>query len=150
MMFSDRIATTVAMLAIFVAAAAMALSLPQKAAFMPLLVSIPGILLCLWQLALDLLGRTPKDAPAAGEARSDSHSELKIFLWLGLFAVALIGFGFVIGGPLIVFAFVRFASGESWRNALVAGGGTFAVVWGVFIWLLELPLFEGLVLEALL
>ena len=64
-------------------------------------------------------------------------------------AVALVGFGFVIGGPVIVTAFVRYSSRDSWKNALFAGAGTFAVLFGVFIWLLELSLFPGLIIEAL-
>ncbi|NNF24869.1 MAG: hypothetical protein HKN63_08720 [Rhodobacteraceae bacterium] len=128
----------------------MALGLPQKAAFMPLLIGVPGVILCLWQLVLDL--RRPPDRVEApdGERDGEGRTEVEIFLWLGAFSVALIGFGFVVGGPLVVLAFVRFASGESWQNALLAGAGTFAVVFGVFIWLLELPLFQGLILEAIL
>lgn len=138
------------MLILFAGACVLALGLPQKAAFMPLLIGIPGVILCLWQLVLDL--RRPPDTRKApdGEAEGEGRTELEIFLWLAAFSVALIGFGFVLGGPLVVLAFVRFASGESWQNALLAGAGTFAVVFGVFIWLLELPLFQGLILEAIL
>ncbi len=149
MMFSARIATTLTMLVLFSGACVLALGLPQKAAFMPLLIGIPGALLCLWQLVLDLR-RPPDEAAPPEEDGAEGHSEAAIFLWLAAFSVALIGFGFIVGGPLVVFAFVRFSSGESWRNALVAASGTFAVVYGVFIWLLELPLFQGLVIETLL
>lgn len=146
MTFDGRTFTTLVMLALFAGACILALDLPQKAAFMPLLVGIPGTLLCLWQLILDLR-RTP-DETVSTESAAKGRSETEVFLWLAGFAVALIGFGFVIGGPIIVFLFVRFSSDESTKNALVAGAGTFAVIWGVFIWLLELPLFEGLVLET--
>jgi len=148
MTFDGRTATTLAMLALFAGACLLALGLPQKAAFMPLLIGIPGVILCLWQLILDLR-RAPKTEEK--DAKPDEgRSELEIFLWLGAFSVGLIGFGFVVGGPLVVFAFVRFSSGESTLNAFFAAAGTFAVIWGVFIWLLELPLFQGLILEPLL
>lgn len=147
MTFDGRIATTLVMLALFAGASLLALGLPQKAGFMPLLIGVPGTLLCLWQLVIDLRGGEVRDeeAPAA-----EGKSEIEVFLWLAAFSVALIGFGFVVGGPIIVFAFVRLSSGESTLNALIAGAGTFLVIWGVFIWLLELPLFQGLVLEAIL
>jgi hypothetical protein len=149
MTFNGRTATTGAMLVLFVGACIISTSLPSKAAFMPLLFGIPGVILCLWQLILDL--RRAPDAPPdpTDEVPDDSRSELEVFVWLGLFSVALIGFGFVIGGPVIVTAFVRFSSRDSWKNALFAGAGTFAVIFGVFIWLLGLPMFQGLVLEAL-
>lgn len=149
MIFDGRLATTLAMLALFAGACVLALGLPQKAAFMPLLIGIPGVLLCLWQLVLDLR-RAPEAVAEKDQKRSEGRSETEVFLWLAGFSVALIGFGFVVGGPLIVFAFVRFSSRESTLNAFFAAAGTFAVIWGVFIWLLELPLFEGLVLEALM
>ena len=138
------------MMALFAGACVLALGLPQKAAFMPLLIGVPGVLLCLWQLILDLRRAPQESAPPKEEqdAGGEGRSEIEIFLWLAAFSVALIGFGFVVGGPFVVFAFVRFSSGESTLNAFFAAAGTFAVIWGVFIWLLELPLFQGLVLEA--
>lgn len=150
MTFDGRIATTLAMLALFVGACFLAWGLPQKAAFMPLLIGIPGVILCLWQLILDLR-RAPAEPEASADDEADTRgrSEAEVFLWLVGFTVAMIGFGFVVGGPVIVFAFVRYASRESTMNALFAAAGTFAVTWGVFIWLLELPLFQGLVLEAI-
>jgi hypothetical protein len=153
MTFSGRLATTLVMAGLFGGACLLSLGLPQKAAFMPLLVGIPGLLLCLAQLVLDL--RRPKPAPekvaeTAAGAPPDRQTELQAFAWLGGFAGALLGFGFILGGPVLVAAFVRFSSRDSWRNALVAGGGTFLVLWGVFIWLLELSLFQGLILERLL
>lgn len=149
MTFNGRTATSLVMLLIFAAASILALDLPKKAAFMPLLVGIPGVILCLWQVILDL--RRPPEIVVEKDEDDDGvgRSEMEIFLWFGAFSAALLGFGFVVGGPIVVFAFVRFASGESWKNAIVAGLGTFLVIWGVFIWLIELPLFQGLVLEAI-
>lgn len=148
MTFNARTATSLVMFLLFAGACLIALDLPQKAAFMPLLVGIPGAILCLWQLILDL--RRAPDAPPDRDEAEEGRSETEVFLWLGGFAVAIIGFGFIVGGPLIVAAFVRLSSGESWKNAIVAGAGTFAVIYGVFILLLELPIFQGLVLEAFL
>ena len=150
MTFDGRTATTAVMLIIFLLACVFALSLPQKAAFMPLLVGIPGVLLCAAQLVVDLRRRPSADKVTEAKDTSDGgRSELEVFIWLGLFAVALIGFGFLIGGPLIVAAFVHFSSRETWQNALFAGAGTFAALYGIFIWLLEIRLFPGLILDKL-
>lgn len=143
-----RILTTLAMLGLFGAAIGLALALPSKAAFMPLLIGVPGFVLCAVQLVLDIRKRRATPAGAA-PPQDAGRSEVEVFVWLGLFSLALLGFGFVLGGPIVVAAFVRFSSRESRFNALVAGLGTLAVLWGVFIWLLELSLFRGLVIEAL-
>ena len=150
MILNARFLTTLVMFALFAGACILATGLPTKAAFMPLLVGIPGALLCGAQLILDL--RRGPDASAEKNAVADTsaQSEVQAFGWLALFTVALIGFGFVAGGPIIVGAFVRFSSRDSWKNAAVAAGGTFIVLWGIFIWLLELSLFNGLILYALL
>jgi hypothetical protein len=156
MTFDGRTATTAVMLAIFVGACLLSLGLPTKAAFMPLLIGVPGALLCAAQLVLDLRrGPEPKAAepeaePETPETNEASQSELQAFVWLGLFFGVLLGFGFIVGAPLIVAAFIRFSSRDTWRNAVFGGAGTFVVMYGIFIWLLELSLFQGLVLEWLL
>lgn len=150
MTFDGRTATTLVMLLLFVAACLLALDLPTKAAFMPLLVGIPGALLCAAQLVVDLRRPPdPKPEPSADPA-APSRSELEVFLWLGAFLVVLLTCGFVVGGPVLVTAFIRISSRESWTTALFAGAGTLIVLWGVFIWLLQLSLFEGLLLGPLL
>lgn len=153
MTFDGRLATSLVMLGLFVGACVLALGLPQKAAFMPLLIGVPGALLCLWQVVIDIrrgpVESVDAQSPDPASVPADSRTEAEVFLWLGVFSVVLIGFGFVVGGPLVVTAFVRFSSRDSWRNALFAGAGTFVVLFGVFIWLLELSLFPGLVVDAL-
>jgi hypothetical protein len=59
---------TLVMLAIFTAMVAIAATYPAEARFMPFVVGIPAIGLCLVQLALDLFWRR---APQAVEARSE-------------------------------------------------------------------------------
>lgn len=155
MTLDGRKATTLVMLALFVGACLLALDLPAKAAFMPLLIGIPGILLCLAQLWLDFRrGTVEESAKSAVQTADDSgdngRSEQEMLLWLGLFTAVLLGLGFLVGGPLIVILFIRLSSQDSWQNALFAGAGTFAVLYGTFTWLLEISLFRGFVLEWLL
>jgi hypothetical protein len=149
-MFNGRIATTLVMLGLFVGACLLALGLPSKAAFMPLLIGIPGALLCAAQLVIDLRREATEPAAEAADSDGEGLSEVASFVWLGLFAGALLGFGFIVGAPIIVAAYVKFASRDTWGSALFAGAGTFAVMYGMFIWLLELSLFQGLILGRLL
>jgi hypothetical protein len=118
-----RLATTGAMLILMGGIALMSLGLPSKAAFMPLLVSVPGALLCLAQLVVDL--RDQRREPAvSGEASEgpdipeerEGSSELTMFVWLAVFTVVLLTLGFVVGGTLCVLAFVRLNNQGSWER----------------------------------
>lgn len=154
-MSSGRIATTVVMLAIFSAMSLIALGFPDKAAFTPLLVGIPGVVLCLAQLVIDLTGGArlvgADNDEQLGDGGDDTVTarEWFMFAWLALFTVVILGFGFHIGGSLVVFLYIRFGEREPWLNAILAGAGTFVVIWLVFTKLLELPLFDGLLMPAM-
>lgn len=151
MTFDGRKATTLFMLVVFVGACLIALGLPQKAAFMPLLVGIPGSLLCLAQLVIDFRGGDSGARAKDGGTEDDAgRSETEMLAWILLFTGAIVGFGFIVGGPLIVTLFIRVSSQETWQRAVFAGAGTFAVLYGVFVWMLELSLFRGFVLDWLL
>ncbi len=154
MTFDGRLLTTVVMFTIFASMSLLALGFPAKAGFMPLLVGVPGTILCFAQIILDLR----RDKSAEIEAEKDAEpeetdetakSELTMFMWLGAYTIGLLGFGFIIGGPILVFLYVRYCNRDSIRTALISGLGTLAVLYGIFIWLLELTLFEGLILRAL-
>jgi hypothetical protein len=155
MMINGRIATSIVMLSIFSGMTYLALGFPDKAAFTPMLVGIPGIILCMAQLVIDVSRRKEVAGSAKGVATEEhdqnaiNRREWFMFVWLAIFAGATIGFGFHIGGSAVVFLYIRFGEDESWRNAIVAGVGTFLVIWLIFTKLLELPLFSGLLLPTL-
>jgi len=158
-MSESRIATTLVMLAIFAGMSALSLGFPSKASFVPLLVGVPGALLCLAQLVLDLRARAAATDGGVASKAADGDGgddgalqprEAMMLLWLAVFAGLIVGLGFHVGGPLVVSLYVRFGENESWRIALVAGLATLAVMWLVFTRLLEIPLFDGLVLPVLM
>ena len=154
MTYHGRLLTTVVMFAIFASMSLLALGFPAKAGFMPLLVGIPGAILCFAQIILDFRRDPSADIEEEKDAEPEegdetAKSELTMFMWLGAYTIGLLGFGFLIGGPVLVFLYVRFCNGDSIRTALISSIGTLAVLYGMFIWLLELSLFEGLIIEAL-
>jgi hypothetical protein len=145
------------MLAIFAGMSLLALGFPTKAGFMPLLVGIPGTLLCAIQLGVDIWrdshgGEAEVEDSSGEQAPPDptAKSEKEMFVWVGIFAAGLLAFGFVAGGTVLVFLYVKIANRDPFRDALFSAMGTFAVLYGVFIWLLELTLFEGFVIRAFL
>lgn len=77
-----RFAMTFVMLVIFVVMVGMALEYPPESRFMPLLVGVPAIALCLLQLFLDFraartaTGETPADARSAVEKAQEEISRI--------------------------------------------------------------------------
>jgi len=147
MIFSGRAITTLIMLAIFAGMTVLGMSYPDKARMMPLLVGIPGTILALAQLIHDIRFSEAKaiDVDTAIERRR----EIKMFIWLALFFAGVMGFGFIYAAPILVFAFLLFGQKESLAVALVGGVGAWVILYGVFTRLLELFLFEGLLLPLL-
>ena len=148
MIFNGRVATSLVMLAIFAAMTILALGYPEKARMMPLLVGIPGTILALAQLVRDI--RFPDMESLSEEAAGERRREIKMFLWLALFFTGVMCFGFLYAAPPLVFAFMRFGQKEPWRVALAGGAGTWAILYGIFTKMLDLFLFEGLLLPLLI
>ena len=150
MILNGRIITTMVMLAIFAGMSAMALSYPEKARFLPLLISVPATLMCLAQLVFDvrsaLQDRTAEDT---AEAALERPREVKMFFWLAVFFIGVMCFGFLIAAPILVFAFLRFGEKEPWLTAILGGLGAWIILFGVFTRLLELFLFEGFITPLL-
>jgi hypothetical protein len=146
MSISSRIVTSAVMLCIFAGMTLMALGFPAKAQLMPLLVGVPGTAMALVQLIRDLrapAAPTP-EAEAAIEAREEQRRERKMFLWLALFFAGILAFGFLWATPVLVFAFLRLGERESWGVAATGAVGSWLVLYLVFVRVLELFLFEGL------
>lgn len=144
MIFNGRALTSLVMLAIFAAMSIIGMSYPEKARMMPLLVGIPGTILALAQLIHDIRFRELR--PLTDETRGELRGEMKMFLWLALFFAGVMALGFLYAAPVLVFAFMRFGQRESWPVALIGGIATWAILYGMFTWMLELFLFEGLLL----
>lgn len=147
--------TTLTMMAIFTIAIVISAGLPTKAAAMPLVVSIPGLIMCCVQLFLDN-GRkktqtkdVTEEAKEAVEEEFGAISESAMLIWIILFAALLLGFGFVVGGPIIVTAFIGYNYRQNFRHAILGGIGTFVILYGVFKVLLGLQLFEGFIIDRL-
>jgi hypothetical protein len=147
MIFNGRAITTLIMLAIFAGMTVIGMSYPDKARMMPLLVGIPGTILALAQLIHDF--RFPEAKAVDVDTSIERRREIKMFFWLALFFAGVMGFGFVYAAPLLVFAFLLFGQNESLTVALFGGAGAWVILYGVFTRILELFLFEGLLLPLL-
>jgi hypothetical protein len=145
MLLNRRVGFTLVMLAILVAMVGMAAQYPPDARFMPWVVGIPAIALCLLQLVRELR--------AAGEARGEPSSlGREAAMWgyfLGLVGGILL-FGFLLAVPVFLLAFLRHWARASWPLALALAGAASLVYYLVFVEGLNVALHQGFLIEQLL
>ncbi len=150
MSIDGRTSMSLVMLAIFAAMVAVATTYPEETRLLPLVIGIPGIVLCLVQVMID--------AMAAQRARPDTSlspsptaiREVVLLGWFLGFLLAMLCFGFLVAAPVMIFAFLYFDQREPLRLAAIMSAAGFAVLYLVFETLLELILFPGLVTEWLI
>jgi hypothetical protein len=171
-------AVTVLMLAIFVTMVAVAATYSEKARFMPLVIGIPAICLCLLQLAMDLRGaRRARLAGAVPGPRRDRRprqgdalsaevpasvampavlgatsvaSEIRTWTYFVAYIGGVLLFGFHVAVPILVAVYLFL---EAKLSALVAGfaAAVFSLaVYLMFERLLEFRLHEGFLTERLI
>jgi small-conductance mechanosensitive channel len=138
MIFEGRIVVSIIMLALFAGMVGYAFTFPADARFLPWVIGIPGLLFCIGQLIIELRNRTPEEREP-GERRR----ELKMFAWFVAFIVAILLFGFVYAGPVLVAAYLYFDWHERPIVVVTSAIVAFAVLFGIFEWALELRLFGG-------
>ncbi len=126
---------------IFASAAVVAkLDYPAEAASMPLFIGGIGAALSLLQLIVEL-----RASRGVHEEQIDLRKDLPIYLWVWAFVGAVVAFGFVLAAPVMLFAYLRWRSRESWWMCLLLAAAVFGVLYGLFETALGVPLFEGLV-----
>jgi hypothetical protein len=69
--------------------------------------------------------------------------EIKGILWIGFVVTVLYLGGFLVGIPLYIFAFLRLASGRSYKQSLLLSVGATGFVYLLFIELLQYRLYQG-------
>jgi len=141
---------TLFFLAIFLTAALMGWEWPNIAKIMPVYVAaIPGLLLVLVQLYRDATGWERRKSVASGGIDMDEVSDVKLdrqtevrrtvayFAWFIGGALGIWLLGLVISLPLLVFLYGLVEGKEKWFTALIMAACTYALVWGLFEYMLE-------------
>jgi hypothetical protein len=123
---------------------------PNIAKIMPVYVAaIPGLLLVLVQLYRDATAWETRKGRASGAIEMDEVSEVKLdrkteltrtITFFGWFIGGALGIwllGLVYALPLLVFLYGLIEGKEKWYTALVMAACTYALVWGLFEYMLE-------------
>ena len=175
-MMSGKILMNLLMLAIFVVMVGIASQYPPQARFMPMVVGIPGIVLCLLQLVLEFrehrggTGPTVRTLTPNEQAQQQaaeitqqqlggepgdtdgSESRREKILWACLIALvaSIILFGFWPTIPAFLVLFLRYFAGKSWTFSLGLGIGGTLVLLLVFHFGLGVVLHSGLLTDLVI
>ncbi len=146
---NGRVATAFVMLLIFLSMSLMALGFTEKARLMPLLVGIPGTILGVVELFNEIRA-SARELQSGESGDVVTRAEVVMFGWVFVFFIAILLFGFVYAGPAVIFAFMLAGKKESLAVALISAAGAWAVLYGFFQGVMEIPLFQGLIIEYLM
>lgn len=147
MLRDGRLWVSGAMAALFAGMVAMAITYSPEARFAPLIVGVPGLLLALTQLVLDLRGHFAA-RPLPIET-TQSRSAGVLIAWFAGFIASAILLGVLFTALVGTVAFWRVQQNESWRLSAALAAGLTLVIYLVFEKLLGLELFRGLVFGSL-
>ena len=142
-MTDGRIVTACIMVMIFAAMVAVAFSYGADARFLPLLVGIPGLILSVVQLIIEVC------APCPSTRHNEYRNAFIMFSWFIAFVVAIVLFGFIIAGPILASLYLSIYARERWYVSLGSGALAWLALYGGFDRLLRLPLFGGLITHLL-
>jgi hypothetical protein len=130
-----------------------------QARLYPWAIGIPMVILAIIQVILDMKGIQSKadsgGAPVDFQMSRDIDPELankralNIFAWIFGYFLLIWLLGFSLAIPAMVFSYLKIQSGESWVLSIILTAAAWLAFWGLFVWLLNLPFPEGLILSWL-
>lgn len=130
-----------------------------QARLLPLVVSIPILILAIGLFISDLRASRQASGVSGGVKLPISHvevapkgkfkKEIKAFVWAISLFVALYLFGFIITTALYTFISLKVRSHFSWRSSIGVSVGCLAFLYIVMIYGLRVDLYMGIVILAL-
>lgn len=144
---NGRVATALVMLLLFLSMSLLALGFTEKARLMPLLVGVPGTILGIVEL-INEMRASAQQAASGDDSDMVTKAEQAMLGWVFIFFLGILLFGFMYAGPVLVFAFMLAGKKESVTVATISAVGAFVVIFGFFETAMEIPLFGGLIVEA--
>jgi ABC-type sugar transport system permease subunit len=159
--FSGEHIMTLCFAVISVGVIVSALRWPFKTALFPVIIGSCALILSLAELSMSVYettgGRTKKKGQEAMDFKLSEDIPPAVakrrtwtaFGWIIGFFFLIVLFGFIIGIPLYVFLYIKFHGREKWLISILMTVGSWFFFWGLFIWLLDTPMPEGLVFRAL-
>jgi hypothetical protein len=127
----------------------------RQARLMPLVISIPVLILAIWHTVLDFMAERKlkqvqsRKTPPASEAPAAVESELKkeiiVFVWVIFLFVSLYLIGFIATTFLFSFLSLKIRSGFSLKSSLGVSVGSLVFLYVLLIKGLQVDLYPGVI-----
>jgi len=134
----------------------MALRWPFKTAFFPVITAIPVVLMAVAELVMGLRGMKKSEKGGVDFKPSEDvdpkvamRRTLVTFAWIIGFFLLIVLLGFPIAVFLFLFLNLKWQAKESWRLTLLLTVATSIFFYGLFIRMLDIRFYEGVILRAL-
>ena len=132
-----------------------ALGYDRQTRMLPLIVSVPVLILAIALTISDLReskGKASKKKEEDGkeeEKKGVFAKEVKVSIWTVAMFVSLYLFGFIATTFFYTFLWLKFHARYSWLSSLSVSGGSLAFLYIVLIYALNVQLYDGVVIIAL-
>jgi hypothetical protein len=134
----------------------MSLKWPLKTALFPVMIGIPVALMAVTEFILSLRGQKKAEKGGVDFKLSEDvdpqvamRRTVVTFAWIVGFFVLIILVGFPIAVLLFLFLNLKWQAKESWPLTVILTAATSVFFYGLFIRLLDIPFYEGVILRAL-
>jgi hypothetical protein len=134
----------------------MSLKWPFKTALFPVIIGIPVALMAVMEFILSLRGQKKAEKGGVDFKLSEDvdpqvamKRTLVTFAWIVGFFVLIVLVGFPIAVLLFLFLNLKWQAKEGWLLTVVLTAATSVFFYGLFIRLLDIPFYEGIILRAL-
>ena len=134
----------------------MALRWPFKTALFPVIIAIPVTLMAAAELVMGLQGRKKSEKGGVDFKLSEDvdpkvamQRTLVTFAWIVGFFLLIVLLGFPIAVLLFLLLNLKLQAREGWPLTLILTAATTVFFYGLFIRLLDINFYEGVILRAL-
>ena len=131
---------------------------PLRSALFPLVIGGLVFFMSMTDLLLHLFSKqyVKKEAKAMdfqisgdGDSALTTRRTVSIFLWILAFFFLILLVGFPMAVLIFFFIFLKFKGREKWRICLGLTVLAYGSFYGLFVWLLNIPFFEGWIQKGL-
>jgi small-conductance mechanosensitive channel len=140
---------TIALLLVSILLLRATLPYPFKAKLFPLIILITVLILLIIQIVREVVALRVKGATEKKRANSFRSKHLTILFWMVGTVLMLWVLGFMGTVILLPFLYLRFEK-ESWLLSITLSLGCGVFFYGLFGYLLKMPLYPGMILERVL